>query len=122
MYGEDETVQQLKDEEARAEKLVEMFERDVNNSPLYMMNQQLEYLIYSSTVDDYTKKEWYPTSNYNSPYEMTYEEYINAGEEYSVEDLALVFHTSYERSADDKLEERMQYASYWETYFENLGY
>lgn len=56
MYGEDETVQQLKDEEARAEKLVEMFERDVNNSPLYMMNQQLEYLIYSSTVDDYTKK------------------------------------------------------------------
>mgnify|MGYP005763725929 FL=1 len=53
---------------------------------------------------------------------MTYEEYINAGEEYSVEDLALVFHASYERSADDKLEERMRYASDWETYFENLGY
>lgn len=89
-------------------------------NPRRLMELQLRCLIYTSksitSVDD---REWYATTNYNSPYRMSYEEYReskkNAGK------LALVFHGSYERSADDKKrkQNRVNYANKWYDYFSN---
>ena len=85
------------------------------------MDLQLEFLVYTSlptTHPDYRR--WLSTSRYNTPYTMSYNEYIastkNAGE------LALVFHAHYERSGDtlsSMHDTRVKWANEWYDYFSN---
>ena len=89
-----------------------------NTDAKKLMDLELDFLIYTCTVKDYTKNRWIATSKYSSPYIMKYEEYIKS--EHSPEDLALVFHASYERSNDnDKLKNtRANNARKWYNYFD----
>ncbi|EFM12302.1 Peptidoglycan-binding domain 1 protein [Paenibacillus curdlanolyticus YK9] len=68
------------------------------NDPKKLMDKQLEYLLIELKETRLDKREWIPTTNYNSPYVMTPEEYIHSDK--NVGDLALVFHGSFERSRD----------------------
>ncbi|MBQ6806244.1 MAG: hypothetical protein IJO97_02285 [Lachnospiraceae bacterium] len=89
-----------------------------NNSPQRLMDKELEFLLITcnpNTTD--TQCRWYGTLGYNSPYDMSFEEYKVST--HSVGDLALVFHGSYERSADGEkgLSERIAAAEAWYEYF-----
>ncbi|MDT3429178.1 peptidoglycan hydrolase-like protein with peptidoglycan-binding domain [Paenibacillus forsythiae] len=68
------------------------------NDPKKLMDKQLEYLLIEIKEIKPDKREWIPTTGYNSPYKMTSDEYIHSDK--NVGDLALVFHGSFERSAD----------------------
>lgn len=88
------------------------------NDPKKLMDLQLDFLIYTSkTTTPSNKREWFATTGYGSPYKMTYEQYIVSTK--NVGDLALVFHASYERSADDakRKQNRIDYANKWYDYF-----
>lgn len=63
------------------------------------MNIQLEHFLETCTTAVIEEKRWWPAWNENCLYKMTYEEYIT-NSEYSIKDMALVFHGSYERSDD----------------------
>ena len=74
--------------------------RLVRINPQELMDLQLEYLLYSSSKSCPSEdKRWYATTKYESPYSMSYETYIKST--YTPEEMALVFHASYERSAGD---------------------
>ena len=86
-------------------------------NPQLLMDLQLEFFIWSNlatTQSDH--REWIATTDYGSPYKMSYAEYIAS--EYDVGDLALVFHASYERSGDSEAikQERVQNAKDWYDY------
>jgi hypothetical protein len=93
------------------------------NDPKQLMNKQLEFLLINlnlkSDASGEYGGEWIPTTNYSSPYKMKVSEFIksdkNAGE------LALVFHGSFERSADapgsTALKKRVEYANKWYNFF-----
>ncbi len=90
------------------------------NNPNLLMELELEYFIWScqaSTPSDH--REWFATLEYYSPYKLSYSKYIE--ELYSPSEMALVFHASYERSADGKeaIEERSIAAEKWYQYFMN---
>ena len=88
------------------------------NDPKQLIDLQLEFLIWSSlSTSPIDGRRWYATTNYRSPYKMTYKEYITSTKD--VGELALVFHGSYERSADDAkgLQERVDDAEMWYEYF-----
>lgn len=88
------------------------------SDPQTLLDLQLEYLIWSSEKDtEYDHKEWFPTLSHDSPYKMSYEEYICSTA--NPEDLALVFHASYERSDDTPKirRERIDNAEKWYGYF-----
>ena len=90
------------------------------NNPNLLMELELEYFIWScqaSTPSDH--REWFATLEYYSPYKLSYSEYIE--ELYSPSEMALVFHASYERSADGKeaIEERSIAAEKWYQHFMN---
>ena len=94
----------------KADKLAE-------DNPTELMNIQLDYIIYSSLqTTPYAERRWYPTYDYQSPYKMTFEQYITSS--HSAYDLAYVFHASYERSRDDEdeLKERAEAAKAWYAY------
>lgn len=87
-------------------------------SPKKLIDLQLEFLIWSCQPTIPAEKcEWFSTTNYDSPYEMTYAEYILSTNDPG--DLALVFHASYERSNDTVMirNERVQNAENWYAYF-----
>lgn len=108
-----------------ATKFLDWAELNVNdanemaeNNPKQLMDLQLEFLIWSSeTSTPSSVREWFPTTNYDSPYRMYFEDYIVSTND--VGDLALVFHGSYERSADDarRKQNRIDYANKWYEYF-----
>lgn len=93
------------------------------NDPKQLMDKQLEFLLINLNLkSDASGKyggEWIPTTDYSSPYKMKVSEFIksdkNAGE------LALVFHGSFERSADapgsTALKKRVEYANKWYDFF-----
>ena len=88
------------------------------DDPKNLMDLQLEYLIYSSQTSTPAEvRQWFPTTNYASPYKMSYNEYIVSTND--VGELALVFHGSYERSGDtvQVRENRVGYAEAWYKYF-----
>jgi len=92
------------------------------NNPKQLMDLQLEFLIWSSLkTTPSSKREWFPTTNYDSPYKMFYEEYIVSTKD--VGDLALVFHGSYERSADNatRRQNRIDYANMWYEHFNKFS-
>ena len=105
-------------------KMIDLVNEMANNSPEELMNYELNYLLESCQPGE---GEWIPTTEHNTPEKMEYQTYItitvgtgdNAEEE--IRRLALIFHGSYERSADDQqgLEERADGANRWYEYFQN---
>jgi len=81
-----------------------------SNDPKKLMDLNLEYLVIKMQPGG---KEWYPTREYNSPYKMTYDEYIQSDKDAG--DLAKVFHAHIERSGDDDsgIERRASNARKW---------
>ena len=97
-------------------KMYEIADRMAEEYPLELINIQLEYLIETSCKGA-EERRWIPALNENCPYKMTYEQYI-ANSECSIEDMALVFHGSYERSnVISSLKDRKKNATIWYDYF-----
>ena len=94
-----------------------------NTSPKELMNYELEYLL-ETCQPGYG--EWIPTTKYDCPEEMSYETYITTtvkpkeDAEKVVGNLALIFHGSYERSADEgeDLMDRAEWANRWYAHFQ----
>lgn len=83
----------------------------IKSSPQELIDMEIEHIIWTSTISDTDIKRWYATSGYNSPFVMSYDEYIVSEED--VGKLALTFHASYERSNDteEMKENRVKYAT-----------
>ena len=95
------------------------------NDPKQLMDKQLKFLLInlksagSQQERDAYGNAWIKTTGYSSPYKMTVSEFVksdkNSGE------LALVFHGSFERSADapgsTALKKRVEYANKWYDFF-----
>lgn len=90
------------------------------DNPKGLLDKELEFLIYSCETKDYNERRWYPTIDYGSTCEMTYEEYISSN--LTPGELALIFHGSFERSHDTEAmrQERMQAAGEWYDYFHDM--
>lgn len=94
------------------------------NDPQKLMDVELEYLVYSASLTDYSADQrWYPTTGYGSPYRMSYKSFIAST--YEPEDLAWVFMASYERPSTDPhinhLEERKLAARTWYNFLLHLS-
>lgn len=101
----------------KKDEMCAIVDRMAEECPLELINIQLEYLIETSRKGA-EEKRWLPKSDDNCPYSMTFEDYITNPENYSVEDMALVFHGSYERSDDiPGLEKRKTYAREWHDHY-----
>ena len=106
------------------EKMEDLVNEMANNSPEELMNYELNYLLESCQPGE---GEWIPTTEHNTPERMGYQTYITTtvgtgdNVEEEIRRLALIFHGSYERSADDQqgLEERAEGANRWYDYFQN---
>lgn len=90
------------------------------DNPKGLLDKELEFLIYSCETKDYNERRWYSTTDYGSTREMTYEEYTSSN--LTPEELALIFHGSFERSDDTEAmrQERVQAASDWYDYFNEM--
>ncbi|MDE7062545.1 MAG: hypothetical protein K2O73_04790 [Lachnospiraceae bacterium] len=90
------------------------------DNPKGLLDKELEFLIYSCETKDYNERRWYSTTDYGSTREMTYEEYTSSN--LTPEELALIFHGSFERSDDTEAmrQERVQAASDWYGYFNEM--
>lgn len=103
--------------DGREAEMCAIVDRMAEECPLELINIQLEFLIETSRKGA-EEKRWLPKLNDHCPYRMTYEAYIADAEHGSVEEMALVFHESYERSDDiPSLDKRMEYAGKWHDYF-----
>ncbi|MCL2638160.1 MAG: phage tail tip lysozyme [Oscillospiraceae bacterium] len=87
------------------------------NSPSILIDMQLEFLTLTSTTSCYDTRQWYPTMRFFSPYEMSFNSFITSTN--CPRELASVFHSHYERSADseDGIRGRADSAEKWFNYF-----
>ena len=110
-----------------SDKFAEYVGIDANNlnslctDPGKLIQNQLDFLIYSSATTDYDIKEWYPNlaSRYGAEYIMSFEEFTGSTD--SAGDLAVIFNSHYERSGDntERINQRREYAEKWFDYFSN---
>lgn len=86
------------------------------DNPKGLLDKELEFMIDSCQINDDTRR-WIPTTDYGSTCEMTYEEYISSN--LSPEELAIIFHASFERSDDteEMRQEREKAARRWYDHF-----
>lgn len=89
------------------------------DNPKGLLDKQLEFFIYSCETTEDTCR-WIPTTDHGSTCAMTYQEYISSNR--SPEELALIFHGSFERSKDTEVmrQEREQAARDWYDYFHDM--
>ncbi len=108
-----------------SEDMVDLVNEMAVHSPKKLMNYQLTYLLYTCEPGG---GEWLPTTDYHSPKEMEYADYIGTvvekdeNPEIVVKELALVFHGTYERSADNEVmvQERADSAYQWYKHFQGI--
>ena len=90
------------------------------DNPKQLMNLQLEFLIWSAQPAQSTWLSTMGVNSYNSPYAMTFNEFIISTND--VGDLAKVFNGHYERSGDARNgthANRVEHANAWYEYFKN---
>ena len=114
------------------DKIARLVNDLAQTDPKKLMDLQLEFLIWSSqSTLPSDKCEWqkeiahayldkYPLQH-NTPSQMTWEEYISSTCDPG--DLALIFHSHYERSGNGAkdLRDRFNYANEWYEYLNNLS-
>ena len=76
----------------------------------------MSYTIKRYCIGEDGYREWYGTTDYESPFKMTYQEFINTTRGFSPEDMAMIFRGSYERTYNGA-EERQELAGYWYLYY-----
>lgn len=86
-----------------------------DSSPEKALEYQMEFFI-SSCIGKEGYREWIKTTKYDTPLEMTYEQFINTTEGFSPEEMAMIFRGSYERTSNGA-EKRQEFAGYWYQYY-----
>ena len=95
------------------EELITVVDEMATNSPQELMELELAFFLQSCEGE-----QWGPTTDYNCPAKVSFEDYVANTGDYNAREMALIFHGTYEKSGkEDSYEKRENWAEGWYNHF-----